>query len=121
MIMWFWITMFICNLMIPLLMLGAGYMMDKHPPKKINGVYGYRTGRSMRNMETWNYAHHYCGKLWVKYGAVMLIPTIAVQLPFVKSSENVVGIIATVVIIVQTCALILPVFFTERALRKKFG
>jgi len=48
--MWFWIIMFLCNLMIPVIMIGVGYMMYKHPPKSINAIYGYRTARSMKMM-----------------------------------------------------------------------
>ena len=29
------------------------------PPKKINYLYGYRTPRSMKNIENWNFANHY--------------------------------------------------------------
>jgi len=42
--------------MIPVIMIGVGYMMYKHPPKSINAIYGYRTARSMKNDETWKFA-----------------------------------------------------------------
>ena len=29
------------------------------PPKKINYLYGYRTSRSMKNIENWNFANQY--------------------------------------------------------------
>ena len=45
--MWLWWFMLGCNLLIPAIMLGAGWMMYKHCPKDINWVYGYRTARSM--------------------------------------------------------------------------
>jgi uncharacterized membrane protein len=34
----------------------AGVIMLLFPPKKINGLYGYRTQRSMRNQESWDKA-----------------------------------------------------------------
>jgi len=46
--------MFLCNLMIPVIMIGVGYMMYKHPPKSINAIYGYRTARSMKMMRLGN-------------------------------------------------------------------
>ena len=47
--------------------------MWKHCPKHINGMLGYRTTRSMKNMDTWKFAHDYCGKLWWKIGWVMIL------------------------------------------------
>lgn len=59
----FFMTMFVCNLLIPLVMLIGGYFMYKHPPKKISGIIGYRTSRSRMNEDTWSFAHEYCGKV----------------------------------------------------------
>ena len=38
-----------------------------HPPKSINYLYGYRTRRSMRNQDTWDFANFIGAKmmLWV--------------------------------------------------------
>ena len=64
--MWFWWFMLICDLIVPIVMIIGGRMMWKHCPKSINGIVGYRTNRSMKNMDTWKFAHKYCGKLWWK-------------------------------------------------------
>ena len=61
--MWFWWFMLICDMIIPIVMVIVGRMMWKHCPKNINGMSGYRTTRSMKNMDTWKFAHDYCGKL----------------------------------------------------------
>ena len=119
--MWFWWFMFFCNLLIPVLMIVSGRMMWKHCPKKINGVLGYRTARSMKNMDTWKFAHDYCGRLWWKAGWIQLIPSILVQIPFYRSSDNIIGIVGTVICTVQCVILIASIFPTERALKKKFS
>lgn len=62
--MWFWWFMFCCNLLIPAIFIFAGRMMWKHYPKEINDILGYRTKRSMKNIDTWKFAHEYCGRLW---------------------------------------------------------
>ena len=49
--MWFWWFMLICDLIIPVVMVISGRMMWKHCPKHINGMLGYRTTRSMKNMD----------------------------------------------------------------------
>lgn len=116
----FWVAMFICNLLVPLLMVVFGRIMYKHAPKSINGIYGYRTSMSMKNEDTWKFAHDYCGRLWYKIGLIMLIPSVLVQLPFVKSSTDTIGIMTVVLETVQICVMIASIFPTEKALRKTF-
>lgn len=118
--MWFWIIMFVCNLLIPVIMIMVGYLIHKHPPKKINAFYGYRTNRSMKNDETWKFAHDYCGRLWIKLGFILLIPTIIASIPFINSSINIVGIVTLVVQGVQVIVLIGSIFPVEAALKKNF-
>lgn len=116
----FFIAMFFCNLLIPLTMMITGYMMYKHPPKEINGVIGYRTTRSTKNMDTWRFAHDYCGRLWFKAGIILFIPSIAAQMPFAGSNEDVVGIMTVVVETVQLIVLIGSIFPVEKALKTNF-
>ena len=118
--MWFWWFMFICNLMIPLLMIFLGRWMWKHCPQSINWVLGYRSKRSMRNMDTWKFAHEYCGKLWWKLGWIVLIPTIVLQIPFFHSNEDIVGIVGGIICTIHTILLIVSIFPTEVALKKAF-
>lgn len=118
--MWFWWFMFVCNLLIPVILIVVGRMMWKHCPKKINWVFGYRTSRSMKNMDTWQFAHKYCGKLWWKLGWLSLIPSIVVQIPFYNSSEEVIGIIGLIICIIQMVILIASAFPTEAALKNTF-
>ena len=51
------ISMFLCNLLVPLVMLIGGYYMCKRPPEDINSAMGYRTKRSKKNKDTWKFAH----------------------------------------------------------------
>lgn len=118
--MWFWWFMLIGNLLIPLLMITAGWFMWKHPPKSINSVIGYRTSRSMKTINTWQFAQRYCGRLWWKIGWIMLIPSFLIYLPFYSSSENTIGIIGSVLITLQCIALILSIVPTELALKRNF-
>ena len=119
--MWFWWFMLICDILIPILMIICGRMMWKHTPGKINGIIGYRTPRSMKNMDTWRFAHDYCGRLWWRIGWIMFIPSLVIHRPFYHSSENVIGTVGAVLCTVQCVFLIVPVFFTERALKRTFN
>lgn len=118
--MWFWWFMFICDLLIPFLMIICGRMMWKHSPKRINSIAGYRSKRSMKNMDTWKFAHDYCGRLWWKIGWLMLIPSAAIHVPFYNKSENAIGVMGGVLCTVQCLVLILSIIPTERALKKNF-
>lgn len=121
MYMWFWWFMFVCNLLIPVILIIAGRMMWKRCPKKINTVYGYRTKRSMKNMDTWRFAHNYCGKLWWKIGWFSLFPSVVVQIPFFERSEDVIGIVGGIICMIQVVILIASIFPTEAALKKTFN
>lgn len=118
--MYFFATMFICNLLMPLIMIIGGYCMYKNPPKEINDVVGYRTNMSKKNKDTWMFAHNYCGKLWIKLGTLLLIPTIIVQLPFVHSGDNVTGIVTLIVETVQLIVLSGSIVPVEKALKRTF-
>ena len=39
----------------------------KFPPKKINKLYGYRTFRTMQNIDIWNFANRNFNKTLLKY------------------------------------------------------
>ena len=57
----FWLFMLICDLLVPIIMIVGGRIMWKHCPKHINGIYGYRTTRSMKNLHT-TIAENFGGK-----------------------------------------------------------
>lgn len=76
----FWFFMLAMNLIIPLSMIFLGKYFSKHAPGQINMLFGYRTARSMKNQDTWQFAHHYFGKLWFKMGLWMLVLTVAAML-----------------------------------------
>ena len=118
--MWMFITMSICNLLIPLIMLLGGYLMYKKPPKEINSVVGYRTKMSKKNKDTWEFAHNYCGRLWLKIGIVLFILTFIVQIPFVHSSDNAIGNMTLIVETVQIVVLLGSIIPVEQALKKSF-
>lgn len=116
----FWWFMLVCTLLIPVTMAITGYRMWKHFPDKINPALGYRTRRSMQNMDTWKFANAYCGQLWYKVGLVQVIPTIAVQVQYVNRHVNEVGIASLVIVCVQLTVMLLLIIPVEKALKKKF-
>ena len=62
--------------LIPLVMVICGMSYVKRGPKRITRLQGYRTKMSMKNRDTWDFAHKYLGDLWFKLGVPMLAVTI---------------------------------------------
>ena len=60
----FWIFMLIMDMLLPVTMIYFGKQFMKNAPKEINATFGYRTTMSMKNKDTWEFAHKYCGKIW---------------------------------------------------------
>lgn len=118
--MWFWWFMFVSNVLIPLCMILAGWFMWKHCPKNINGYCGYRSRRSRMNMDTWKFAHDYCGKIWWKLGWIMLIPSILVQIPFYGSSDDTIGWVGLVICTIECAIMLISIIPTENALKHTF-
>lgn len=114
------IVIFVCNLIIPIIMLFFGVKFKEHSPKNINGFYGYRTSRSMKSKETWEFAHEYCGKLWTKLGLIMLVVSIGFSIIGIILDDKVQGIINFTLIIIQTIILIVSIFPVEKELKKNF-
>ena len=84
----FWIFMLIMDLLIPFTMIGFGKMFLKKAPDQINYVFGYRTSMSMKNQDTWVFAHHYCGKIWYICGLILLVVSLIVLLLVRKCRGN---------------------------------
>lgn len=119
--MWFWWFILICDCFIPTIMIIAGRMMWKHCPKKINGIVGYRTKMSMINMDTWRFAHDHAGKLWWKVGIGLLGPTMLIHIPFYGASDDTIGILSIIIIVIQLVFLVGSIFPTEKSLKNNFN
>ncbi len=116
----FWIFMLLTSLLIPLTMICFGTRFTRRPPGRINAVYGYRTRRSMKNADTWRFAHGYFGRLWKIIGWVLLPLSVIAMLPVLGKGEEAVGWTGASLMLVQMAVLIAPVFATERALKNQF-
>ncbi len=112
--------MFICNLLVPIILIVCGFLLYKHPPKQRNGIIGYRTKMSRKSSETWLFAQRYCGRLWLKIGLLITIPTILVQLPFMHSSVDTIGTATFIIEMVQVAIVLFTILPVELALRRVF-
>lgn len=118
----FWIFMLVMNLLTPLVMIIYGRIFEKKPPKiaRSKFAFGYRTVMSMKNEETWEYAHRFFGKLWFRFGIAVGLISIIVLFFFIGKDKDTVGFAGMIICYVQLVAMLLPVIPTELALRRRF-
>ena len=114
----FRIFMLLMSLMIPAMMLGFGILFIRQAPKEINYLFGYRTARSMKNRDTWEFAHRHIGRTW-RIAGIALAPLSALPLLAV-SGEEALGLVCTAVMTVQLIALVGSIIPTELALKRTF-
>lgn len=112
--------MFLSDNIIPLVMILFGAYFHRHAPRKINYWFGYRTTMSMKNQDTWQFSHHYIGKLWWYFGWIALIPSVIALFLCMGKSEADIGTYSIIILIIQMIFMIFPIFLTERALHKTF-
>lgn len=112
---------FLCNLLIPVVVIVTGRIMWKHYPKNINGLVGYRTTRSMKNMDTWKFANEYCGRLWYKMGLFMLVLSVLVSVLLLRTNDSTYSMIFLIFVLLQCVVLIVSIIPVEIALKKTFN
>ena len=114
-----WFIMLGIDILIPLLMLVFGWLLAHKTPRK-NAIYGYRTGMSMKNNDTWVFANRYCGKLWIKCGFILLFISVILMLTVIKASSDTVDIMATIMCLIQLIPLVGTIYPVEKALKNNF-
>lgn len=107
---------YITDLLLPVMMTLLGFVFLKRQPRNINIFYGYRTSRSMRNMDTWHYAHERCGKLWIRLGPILFLLILLSKL-LIPLDEEILSLIHMTVLIFFLFA---SVFVVEKELKRKF-
>ena len=108
----------ISSLLLPLIMIVTGSMMKSGWPKKPNWVAGYRTLISMKNPDTWDFAHRHFGKFGVVFGAIAILPSAVLGVNVDTGVWPIWALIA--LFVTQFVVIILGIILTEIALRKEF-
>ena len=116
----FWFFMLFMVLLIPFTMVGFGHYFVKGGPRDINALFGYRTSLSMQNHDTWRFAHQYCGRLWLLLGRWALAVSALVFLLFWGQNPDIAGLAGGYICLIQIALLFIPIFFTQRALKRSF-
>lgn len=94
----------------------TGLILYCFPPKKINGLYGYRTSGSMKSQERWDFSQKYSAIELAKSGLiVLLLAFLPFVVPIEKSIEK--GVSIAIILV----SVFIPIYRTEKALNKKFA
>ena len=103
------------------MMILLGYFLWKHHPKEISVFVGYRTNYSTKNIDTWNFAHEYCGcRLWTM-GWIFELIAFVVNLHVYGIYDGAVEIIRKILPYIEIAAFIVIIIMTEVSLRKNFN
>lgn len=73
----------------------------KTSPKEINDIFGYRTDMSMKNIDIWNFAHKYLGKLWFYLGLILVPITAIPMLLVMGKGEDIVATVGSIVMVID--------------------
>ena len=93
-----------------------GMLMKSHPTSDINGLVGYRTARSMKNQESWDFAQVEAGKKMSRFGKIgVLIGLISLMIPLSDPWDFYLGIIWVLI----SCSML--IYSVEKSLKQKFG
>jgi len=94
-----------------------GTLLLKHPPKDINSTIGYRTKKSSKNQETWDFAQRLAGKVFLIIGIVNFAVCSLIILLFVNKQN--VDHMFLVLAYCQIAECFVVILITELKLKKK--
>ena len=114
----FWIFMFIITLLIPAGLLLTWYLCPQF--KTIHHASGYRTKRSMKNQDTWNFAQKYCARMSLYMFFPSLTLAIVIMPTVISKSIDKIGWIGLGITIIQMTSFIVIIISTEKALKNTF-
>lgn len=107
-------------LLIPAVMMLLGAIFLKRPPRKINDWFGYRTRRAMSSQEAWDFAHRTCGRIWLRWGAVLAVATVLVVLLLGRGEESLLSGWGGTAVLLQCGVMIVSTVPVDQALKRNF-
>ncbi len=116
----FWLFQLVMALLIPAVMICFGKKFRDAPPKNINMTFGYRTTRSMKNKDTWDFAHRCIGTLWLRFGAVLLIASVILMLFSLRMAVEDIARYCVILVFAQLIPMLIPIFIVEHKLKQTF-
>ena len=116
----YWSYMVLIDLLIPAILFFTGMVYRKHPPRAVNNLWGYRTNRSTKNQDTWEFANRYMGNIWYRWGMILLPLSVVPMLFVLGGDTGVIEIVTGVTCLSQLVPVGASIYLTEKALKEKF-
>jgi len=94
----------------------AGYLMLKFPPRSMNSLIGYRTKQSRSSLDKWNFSQTFSAVQIIKSGIIGSSISVGVMLTGIEEYKTaIVGFVIVLFLVGY------PVYKTEKAIKRKFG
>ena len=87
------------------------------PPKEINAIYGYRTKRASKDINSWNFAQKYFSKRWILIPIIIIFSQIIMITSGIKTSGDP-PLVPIISIVEFSIGSILCIYSTELELKK---
>ena len=118
----FWFFILAISMLFPILLIPIGRTLEKTPPKEVNSFLGYRTSMSMKNAETWAFAHKYWGRKVFFLGLLSLPLAVVLMLFALNTSIFFIAFYGIAVLAIVLAFVLVPsILLTEKALKANFN
>ncbi|MBR2283763.1 MAG: SdpI family protein [Ruminococcus sp.] len=106
---------------VPVIVAFCGQYLKKCSSREINDLTGYRSSRSRASREAWQFANDYCGRLWIRWSLISIIPSAAIAVIFCIAVSGNAGIwAATVIELIQVMLILVSIAVVEGKLKQGF-
>lgn len=113
-----WISMLLICMLIPLSLIFMWYLCPKI--KSVNSWMGYRTARSKKNSETWEFAQKSCADNSLKMFLPTAALTLIIMLFVLNKEDKVIQYVGLGITMAQLISYGVVLYLTEKDLKKEF-
>ncbi|MEI4802897.1 SdpI family protein [Bacillus sp. NPDC077411] len=87
------------SLLIGIIFILSALLLKKYPTTDINAAFGYRTRRSMKNIELWQAGNKYSAEIMRKNGFLMILIGSIISLTF-RYPQTIIALIALMILLI---------------------
>lgn len=99
-------------------LISTGIIFKRNLPKRINYIYGYRTKNAMKSQDHWDFAQKKAATELIRSG-LWLCPSLLLTFGIPSGESYIPYILGVIIVLTLICGL-MPVYKTEKALKKEF-
>ena len=113
-----WISMLLICMLMPLSLIFMWYFCPRI--KSVNSWMGYRTARSTKNSETWEFAQKFCADNSLKMFLPTAALTLIIMLFVLNKEDKVIQYVGLGITMAQLLSYGVVLYLTEKDLKKEF-